>query len=429
MAFIGLFVFCGMSEASVGIVADPLPYARWIWDLAVESGSELWNWAWESKSTESVSADAAMPRQLASDWGKLSSTLKDTLELRDKQETLSDAVWFGENKRSNAAKIDALLEKAIGILLQGDAEELRRESIRLRDVEIPAMRGERDELRNKLVSAPESSKMSWVLKIPGASELPGASLVMTRSDIEARIAEIDARIKSKESALTEIRAKIAASLRDMGMKLDDTQIDILLTSVTGEDLFQNTIIFTNVKHVVEKLSELSREDIDNLELTRRYTGMYLVLNDILIATQEGFIEKIDKTYKPQIAAIRASAEKLRSDAARYAVSDVYTESQKKAFSVNAQANAMTVRVANLYAELLDGQKKTVTNGLADLRLNRRVAENTYRTVQSTGDLRALIRSGLNLFDSMQSLLMPQIQPFENDAIRKEFEEINRRLKR
>jgi hypothetical protein len=67
--------------------------------------------------------------------------------------------------------------------------------------------------------------------------------------------------------------------------------------------------------------------------------------------------------------------------------------------------------------------------LSDLRRNRDVAENTYRTVQSTSDLRNLIRSGFELFESIQSLSMPQIQPFENETLRKEFEEINKRLKR
>ena len=355
----------------------------------------------------------ALPGYLTSSWEKLSSTLSEALSLQDKQENLPESAYFGPDKSSNAKKINALLDQAVEILLQGDANDLRRQAVKLRD-EIPALRLEMDELRNKRVAAPETSKLPWV---------------KTRAKIDDRITELDAEIKGKERSLAEINDKTADALRLLGMDLDEKQIDILLTSVTGDDLFQNTVIFSNVKRVVEKLAELSREDRDNLEINRRYTGMYLVLNDLLIYTQEGLIEKIDSSYKPQLAAIRSEADKLRQEAQNRSRQSQYNQAQKKSFEANAEANAMTVRVAGLYAELLESQRKSLQKTLAELRRNRDVAENTYKTVRSTGDLRNLIRSGLELFDSIQALSLPEIQPFENDAIRKEFEEINKRLKK
>lgn len=353
------------------------------------------------------------PAYLVSSWEKLSGTLTNVLELEDKRETLPDSAWIGADKSSNAKKIDALLDQALEILLAGDANELRKQAIKLR-TEIPALKLELDGLRNQRISAPETSKLPWV---------------KTRSKIDDRVAELNQEIGEKEQALAAINARIAESLRAMGLSLDDAQINILLTSVTGDDLLQNTVIFSNVKRVVEKLSELSREDRDNLEINRRYTGMYLVLNDLLIYTQEGLVEKIDTNYKPQLAAIQTEAEKLRVDAAARARQAQYSENQRKSFAANAESNSMTVRVAGLYTELLESQRKSLTNSLQELRRNRDVADSTYRTVRSTGDLRNLIRSGLELFDSIHALSMPEIQPFRNDAIRKEFEEINRRLKR
>ena len=90
---------------------------------------------------------------------------------------------------------------------------------------------------------------------------------------------------------------------------------------------------------------------------------------------------------------------------------------------------MTLRVAGLYVQLLDSQRKGILDHLIALQRNRDLAENTYRTVRSSGDLRNLIRSGLELFDSIHALSMPEMLPFENEAIRREFEEINKRLKR
>jgi hypothetical protein len=376
----------------------------------------LWPWTKEEHPPEAAlgpeAARDSLPAYLTSSWEALSSTLTEALELRDRQETLPAAALFGADKSSNAKKLGALLDRAVEILLQGDADGLRRQALALRE-SVPALWLRAHDLRNRRISAPESSNLPWVA---------------TRAKIDEDLAKLDAEIREKERALAGINGKIADALRKMGLDLDDRQVDTLLTSVTGDDLFQNTVIFANVKHVVEKLAELSREDGDNLEINRRYTGMYLVLNDILIVTQEGLAEKIEAEYKPRLALIRAEAENLRAEAAERARQKQYTESQRNAFEANARANAMTVRVAGLYAELLESQRRSVMTTLSDLRRGRDVAENTYRTVKSTGDLRNLIRSGLDLFDSVQSLSMPQIQPFESESIRREFEEINKRLK-
>jgi hypothetical protein len=356
---------------------------------------------------------AGMPDYLASSWSKLTSTLTEALNLRDKHETLPDSAVLRADKGSNAKKINALLGQAAKILLDGEVNDLRKQALILQS-DIPALQIKRDSLRNKRLSAPDSSKLPWVA---------------TRSKIDGKITDLEKDIKEKEKTLLDINVKIAGELRKLGLKMDDRQIDIFLTSVTGDDLFQNTIIFANVKLVVEKLAELSREDRDNLEINRRYTGMYLVLNDLLIAAHEGLIEKIDDDYKPRLALVRAEAEKSYTEAIERSKQNQYLPAQRDAFKANSEANALTIRVAKLYSELLENQRKNVIVTLTELSRSRDVAENTYQTVRNTGDLRSLIRSGLELFDSIQTLSMPQLQPFENEAIRKEFEELNKRLKR
>ncbi|MBR1417703.1 MAG: hypothetical protein IJ576_01915 [Synergistaceae bacterium] len=199
--------------------------------------------------------------------------------------------------------------------------------------------------------------------------------------------------------------------------------------MTGDDLLQNTVIFANVKKVVEKLADLSKGDNNNLDINRRYTGMYLVLNDLLIYTQSGLVQKIDKDYRPRLEKIITEADAVRRDALSKSRSKNYNDAQRSTFKLNAEANEMTIKVARLYIELLKTQRTSINNNLKDLIKNRDVAESTYRTVKSSGDLRNLIHSGLELFDSIHSLSMPELQPFECDAMRREFEEINKRLKK
>ena len=366
-----------------------------------------------SASSVFAASEDSLPSYLVEKWGSLTGTLSDALSLRDRQEKLPASAWFGADRTSNARKIDELLDRALEILVQGQAGDLRRQALELR-TEIPKLRLEADGLRNRRISAPESSRLPWV---------------RTRAKIDERLSELDGEIADRERALSAVDAQLAEALRALGLQLDDRQIDVLLSSVTGDDLLQNAVVFANVRVVVEKLAELSREDRDNLEVNRRYSGLYLVLNDLLIHTREELVRKIDGEYKPRLGEIGKEAEALRREALAKASQTGYSDAQKKSFALNAESNAMTLRVAELYMQLLDSQRKGILDNLADLRRSRDLAENTYRTVRSSGDLRNLIRSGLELFDSIHALAMPEILPFENEAIRREFEEINKRLKR
>ena len=365
-----------------------------------------------SASSVFAASEDSLPSYLVEKWGSLTETLSDALSLRDKQETLPASSWFGADRTSNARKIDELLDRALEILAQGRAGDLRRQALELR-AEIPKLRLEADGLRNQRISAPESSRLPWV---------------RTRAKIDERLSELEGEIADRERALSAVNAQLAEALRGLGLQLDDRQIDILLSSVTGDDLLQNAVVFSNVRAMVEKLAELSREDRDNLEINRRYSGLYLVLNDLLIHTQEELVRRIDGEYKPRLGEIGREAEALRKEALAKASQAGYSDSQKKSFALNAESNAMTLRVAELYTRLLDSQRKGILDNLADLRRSRDLAENAYRTVRSSGDLRNLIRSGLELFDSIHALSMPEILPFENEAIRREFEEINKRLR-
>ena len=202
-----------------------------------------------------------------------------------------------------------------------------------------------------------------------------------------------------------------------------------MNSVTGDDLLQNGVVFDNVKKIVVKLEELAQNDSNSLDITRRYSGLYLVLNDLLIYTQDELIKKIDLSYKPSLAAIIKEAGELQRDAQNKSRNRAYTQAQRDSFIQNAESNALTLKVANLYVKLLDQQRNATLESIRSLKLNRDLAENTYKTVRSSGELRGLIHSGLSLFDTINALKMPELKIFESGAMRLEFEEINRRLKK
>lgn len=356
-----------------------------------------------------------LPPEIASNWDSLTSNLTDALELRDRNDKLPKSTWipFREDQESNAAKINKLLDSAMKILVNSKAGDLRREAGELRET-FSKQRIELDALRNKRINAPESSYAFWT---------------MTKDKADKKISELEKEIQNNEERLRIINSNLTGALKNIGLELDESQTEILLNSVTGDDLLQNAVIFSNVRSVVEKLENLSQSETNSLEITKRYTGMYLVLNDLLILTQEELIKKLDGEYKPKLNLILNEAQNLRKDALSKSKNKAYTPEQRKSFEANVKSNEMTIKAAGLYDELLNSQRKGTLESLRVLRLNRDLAENTYRTVRSSGELKGLIHSGLSLFDTIDGLSMPELKIFENEVLKLEFEEINRRLKK
>lgn len=408
----GLIMVCVLCGTSYAEEESWTGYFSLAWDAVWEYVTGWFTFGEPEVAELPVSDDETLPPHLASEWNSLTDTLGDTLILRDKQDTLPEVAIFGEDKASNRKKINALLDRAVSMLTNGEAGDIRKQSDELRE-RIKAQRIELDELRNKKITAPESTYLFWK---------------MTRSKADRKISELEESIRNNEARLTEVNAKLTNALRDVGLELDESQIDILMNSATGDDLMQNTIIFSNVKSIVGKLEELAQNDTNSIEITRRYTGMYLVLNDLLIYTQEELVRKIDEEYKPKLSGIISEAESLRTEALKKSRLKTYTESQRNSFEMNAESNGMTIRVANLYIDLLNSQRAGTLESIRSLKLNRDLAENTYRTVRSSGELRGLIHSGLSLFDAVNELKMPELKIFESDAMRIEFEKINARLK-
>ena len=359
-----------------------------------------------------VSHTDTLPDNIAGNWDKLTNTLDDALTLRDKQESLPNSAWFGEDKVSNAAKINALLDKALVILSDGNSDNARSQAVKLK-ARLTDLRSQLDTLRNKRINAPDKTYIFWH---------------DTKSKIDAKISQIQQEISLVENNISTVNAKVVDELSQLGISLTEEQADILINSVTGEDIIHNTVIFENVKAVTATLEQLSRQDSNNHEIIRRYAGMYLVLNDILIHTQEQLVRTMDSDYRPKLADILKEAEALRKDALSRSNNRKYSSSQRKSFALNAKSNAATIQAAKLYGKLLDAQKLSLMNSIKSLRLNRDLAENTYNTVKSSGQLRGLIHSGLDTIDAVIKLSMPELNIFEGNTFRAEFDEINRRLK-
>lgn len=354
---------------------------------------------------------AALSEAVMSDWENLTGTLDEATVLREKQKRLPESSWLGADQQKTGAKIAKLLRRAQGILLSSETLKLADRSEEIKE-RLPRLYQRIEEYKNKRIGAPQKSYNPFV---------------KTVKDCEETIAAAEKDVERLRDELAQIREAIAAELRGWGLKLTDAQADVLFSSVVGDSLLRNAVIFENVKGVTAQLTQLMAQNKDDTSIARKYYGMYVTLIDVLLDTQHGFVNKIDGEWRPQVRKIsEGAAASLKEARAALNRSD-FSAAQKAIFRSNAASNEMTVKAAEQYLKLLDNQKTSVQNCIRSIERDREVAANTYATVQHISDMNAVVQSGMQLFDMLAAMQLPEIQAFDSSGVRREFDEITRRL--
>jgi len=368
-----------------------------------------------ASSEEGASSSDAheMSSLLARSWGKLSETLEQVLPLWEQHEELPDSRILGADKASNRKKMNDLLHEAISLLLCSEANEARERMLSLQ-ASIPAVRADIENLKIRKISAPEKTSWPWE---------------ESKEDIEEKIQELRGSLENSQKEIDRLRSEVAGYLRSYGLAIDDEHLDVLLSSVLGDDILKNAIVFENVKAVTSKLSELTRESGEELYLAKRYYGMYVVLVEALLFLQDQFVECIDTIYLPRLQIVRENSRNMSQKIEESLRKNDFNASQRRMMKANQDALSLNIMASEKYAQLLQRQKESVLNCRQRLEKDLRVASATYETVQLSGELSDVIRSSLGLFDTLIALQVPEIQLFENMEVKKQFQEITLSLKR
>lgn len=355
---------------------------------------------------------AALPEAVISKWESLTGTLDEATILREKQKRLPETSWLGADRQKTGVKISKLLRRAQEILLSSETLRLvdRSEEIKER---LPQLYRKIEKYKNRRIGAPHKSYNPFV---------------KTVKDCDEAIAEAEKDVGRLRSELVQIRDTIAAELRSWGLKLTDAQADVLFSSVVGDSLLRNAVIFENVKGVTVQLTQLMAQNKNDTTIARRYYGMYVTLIDVLLDTQYRFVDKINNEWQPQVKRISEGASASLKEARAALNRRDFSTDQKSVFRSNVASNEMTVKAAGQYLELLDKQKASVQNCIRNIKRDREVAANTYATVQHISDMNAVIQSGMQLFDMLAAMQLPEIQVFDSSGVRREFDEITRRLR-
>ncbi len=383
------------------------------WEKTKQAIVNMWDDSTETvESLIKQSTETVFPEEkdalFAQVWNKVTPTLNKVLLLEKEQETLPESTWFGRDQQENQSEINNLLDEAVTILSISHTAHTR-ERIHALEQEIREMKQNISQYRQDQVSAPIRS--TWK---------------MTVADYEEKIQQLTKLINQSHTIIAQLKTQFAQELSDKGFSITQEQLDVLLSSVVGDDIIQSSIVYDNVKQISQQLMDLTVKSGEDIETSQRYYGMYTVLLKTLRYMQHTFINNIDEKYLPKIDQITANVQDLTATTQNFLRGNL-DGNRRQHLLANLEAQNLTFKTAMLYKQHLIKQRRKIIIARDKTASDLQIAQNTYKTVRVSGELINLLRTSQKFFDALLNIQVPELLVFENLQMKQEFAILTQKL--
>ncbi len=377
-----------------------------MWGSTEEKTKDYYN-AITDKSVLPVSPEMVnkeSSKHLKKVWTDVLENLDEALELNAEIDDAPESRWFGADKQS-------LAEDQVDIFR--DIEEL------LGNPGITASRKHIDTLKDRIQTERH--------RIAGWKEKKVVASGDEKETLDHKIQKSLNKITDYNHNIDLEKNNLQIRLQQMGLLLSNEQVGVLLSRVDSDDIIKMSAIYGVLNDITSQLMELTQEFDEDINQARKYYGMHVILLKFVMNLQQTYINKLDKEYLPKINRIRTDTARLTEESKRLLQAE-RKPSRRDLLSRNLQSQALTLKVANIYAQQLGQQKSKVLQALELVKSDYRVAKNTYDTVKISADLIQLMKSNQASFTALMNIQIPDIVPFKNIEMQKKFEELSLLLK-
>jgi hypothetical protein len=321
--------------------------------------------------------------------------------------------FWTETREDRDAKVRQLLDSALSIVTNAPIVDIQERIERLRG-NIRSIEDQNAKLKEKQLVAPKDGT------------LPGI-LTDTVDSIETAIKENAKRIEANRTEIKKAKAEIADALKKADVEIAPDELDLLLDSVLSGDIIRLVAVFNAAKMIDGQLAKLVSSSGDNMDAARRYFAMHAALFAMLVQAQSMTIDKIDTQYLPKLDAIIADIAAARQKTAELLKADNRPD-QNRALESNRESQKVADEAALAYRSYLQQQRGQIVEARRKAVHDLQIADNTYATVEASVQLRDLMRESSASFKAIQKLQAPTFeQIFKSDGLRKEFENLTRKL--
>ena len=211
-----------------------------------------------------------------------------------------------------------------------------------------------------------------------------------------------------------------------GVELNPQQAEVLLSRVDAGDIMQMTTVFSIISNMTRQFASAKLQSGENLDVTKKYYGMYIALLELQMFIQDDYLNRLNSDYLPGVQSIADDAQELFEETRKKA--NRSEDEHRTLYEKNIESQQFTLEVTRIYKDALTDDAEKVQKARELLRKHHDVAENTLKTVQVSADLSALMTQNESLYRDVMELQMPDLVPFENLQMQREFEAVTTRLR-
>ena len=403
-----VFLFLTLSQSTF---ADWLDIVKDGLESTIEVSQDTWDIAKKTFDDESVSEELipivqenieiSRSRALAV-WDDLVDVFDEIIILKSKKNDASSISLFGKSKKDYDERIE-LIFQSIASLINDPELENNRKTLQI--------------LKNKILKSQEKSSNLYAKSVLASGK--------ERKELENLADDYKKDSQEYKDSKVDLIRGVRSRLALYGLDLNKDQVEVLLSRVDAGDIIGMTTSFSVIAELTEQFSDATIASGENLQIAKKYYGMHVILLELQMHIQKNYINRLRNVYLVRANDIR-SENKLLIDETFKLIDDA-EGTYLKIYKNNLESQKYTLKVLGLYEEILRKDLLKIETGLKKVNDNYLVSLNTFQTVTVAADLASLMAENSNLFNEVMSIQVPELIPFENLQMQKEFEALTLQL--
>ena len=404
-----VFLFLTFSQSAY---ADWLDIVKVGLESTIEVSQDTWNIAKKTFDEDEDVSEELIPKvqenieisrtRALAVWDDLVDTFDEIIILKSEKNDAPSISLFGKSKKDYDEKIE-LIFQTVASLINDPELENDRKTLQI--------------LKNKILkSQEESSNLSAKSVLASGKEKKELENLANKYKKESQ--------EYKNSKVDLIRG-VRVRLKLYGLDLNKDQVEVLLSRVDAGDIIGMTTSFSVIAELTKQFSDATIASGENLQVAKKYYGMHVILLELQMHIQKNYINRLRNVYLVRANDIRVE-NKLLIDETSKLIDDA-EGTYLNIYKNNLESQKYTLKVLGLYEEILRKDLLKIETGLKRVNDNYLVSLNTFQTVTVAADLASLMAENSNLFNEVMSIQVPELIPFENLQMQKEFEALTLQL--
>jgi len=344
------------------------------------------------------------PKQKAiRSWDKVENRFSDIIDVKEDKASAPESAFFKKNKAAYQEEINQLLHDVYNILND--------------DIVLGA---------NNNIAEIDASILALQEKI---SEQKSKSIILIgadKKDALEKLQQYENEVQDYQHNRDKMIATVQSRLDEFGTELSLQQVEALLVRVNADDILAMTTIFPVVAEMASSFAKITKKSGEDLNHAKKYYSMYVVLLELQLYIQERYIADLKYKYLPRIDGLQNKQNNLIKSTKKELSNASSTH--KKMYDLNLKSQHTTLQAIKLYKRSMQGDVNNMSQAHSLLVEDYKLAVNTLNTVTMSSQVSNLINDSSQLFNKIMALQAPELVPFNNIQMQKEFSALTDKIK-